>query len=184
VGGVVPREGRIVTAVVIRAPAGRAEAEACAHMMAGSEPWITLGRGYDASLALLESPDRECYVALADGAVVGFLILNMHGAFVGYIQTVCVAAEARGLGIGTELVRFAEQRIFSEAPNVFLCVSSFNPDARRLYERLGYVLVGELTDYIVHGHAELLYRKTIGPIGRFHPGGSTPRIANTTGHTP
>jgi ribosomal-protein-alanine N-acetyltransferase len=173
-----------VTAVVIRALAGRAEAEVCAHMMAGSEPWITLGRGYDASLALLESPDRECYVALADGAVVGFLILNMHGAFVGYIQTVCVAAEARGLGIGTELVRFAEQRIFSEAPNVFLCVSSFNPDARRLYERLGYVLVGELTDYIVHGHAELLYRKTIGPIGRFHPGGSTPRIANTTGHTP
>lgn len=169
--------------MIIRALAGRAEAEACAHMMAGSEPWITLGRGYDASLALLESPDRECYVALANGAVAGFLILNMHGAFVGYVQTVCVAAEARGRGIGTELVRFAEERIFRESPNVFLCVSSFNPDARRLYERLGYVLVGELTDYIVRGHAELLYRKTIGPIGESHPGGSTPRIANTTGPT-
>jgi len=170
--------------MIIRPLAGRAEAEACARMMSGSEPWITLGRGYDASLALLESPDRECYVGLADGAVAGFLILNMHGAFVGYVQTVCVDAEARGRGIGTELVRFAEERIFRESPNVFLCVSSFNPDARRLYERLGYVLVGELTDYIVHGHAELLYRKTIGPIGGFHPGGSTPRIANTTGHTP
>jgi ribosomal protein S18 acetylase RimI-like enzyme len=173
-----------VTAVVVRALAGPAEAEACAHMMAGSEPWITLGRSYDASLALLESPDRECHVALADGAVVGFFILNMHGAFVGYIQTVCVAAEARGRGIGTELVRFAEQRIFRESPNVFLCVSSFNPDARRLYERLGYVLVGELTDYIVRGHAELLYRKTIGPIGGFHPSGTTPHVAETTGHMP
>jgi ribosomal protein S18 acetylase RimI-like enzyme len=184
VGGVVPREGRIVTAVVIRPLAGRAEAEACAHMMAGSEPWITLGRGYDASLALLESPDRECHVALADGAVVGFLILNMHGAFVGYIQTVCVAAAARGRGIGTELVRFAEQRIFRESPNVFLCVSSFNPDARRLYERLGYVLVGELTDYLVRGHAELLYRKTIGPVGGFQPSGTTPHVAETTGQMP
>jgi len=170
--------------MIIRPLAGRAEAEACAHMMAGSEPWITLGRGYDASLALLESPDRECYVALADGAVAGFLILNMHGAFVGYVQTVCVAAEARGRGIGTELVRFAEERIFRESPNVFLCVSSFNPDARRLYERLGYVFIGELTDYIVRGHAELLYRKTIGPIGGFHPGSATPRIADTTGQMP
>jgi len=170
--------------MIIRTLAGRAEAEACARIMSGSEPWITLGRGYDASLALLESPDRECYVALADGAVVGFLILNMQGAFVGYLQTVCVAAEARGRGIGTELVRFAEERIFRESPNVFLCVSSFNPDARRLYERLGYVLVGELTDYLVRTHAELLYRKTIGPIGGFHPGGSTPRIAHTTGQVP
>ena len=169
---------------IIRALAGRAEAETCARMMAATEPWITLGRGYDASLALLESPDRECYVAIADGAVVGFLVLNMHGAFVGYVQTVCVAAEARGRGIGTELVRFAEQRIFRELPNVFLCVSSFNPDARRLYERLGYVLIGELTDYIVRGHAELLYRKTIGPVGGFQPSGATSAVAHSTGLIP
>ena len=58
-------------------------------------------------------------------------------------------------------MRHAEERIFRESPNVFLC--------RRLYERLGYTLVGELTDYIVAGHAELLYRKTIGPIGAFRP---------------
>ena len=169
--------------MIIRALAGRTEAEVCAHMMSDSEPWITLGRGYDASLSLLESPDRECHVALADGAVVGFLILNMHGAFVGYVQTVCVAAEARGRGIGTELVRCAEQRIFRESPNVFLCVSSFNPDARRLYERLGYVLVGELTDYLVRGHAELLYRKTIGPVSDFRPRVSAPVRPHSTGLT-
>jgi ribosomal protein S18 acetylase RimI-like enzyme len=78
-----------------------------------------------------------------------------------------VAAERRGRGIGARLVSYAEARIFRESPNVFLCVSSFNPDARRLYERLGYALVGELTDYIVAGHSELLFRKTIGPIGAY-----------------
>ena len=50
---------------------------------------------------------------------------------------------------------------------MFLCVSSFNPRARALYERLGYELVRELTDYIVAGHSELLLRKTVGPIRDF-----------------
>jgi [ribosomal protein S18]-alanine N-acetyltransferase len=156
--------------VVIRRLGGRAEAEGCARMMASSEPWITLGRDYEASLALLERLDREAWVAVTDGAVAGFVVLVMAGAFTGYIQTVCVAAARRGSGIGTRLVRHAEERIFRESPNVFLCVSSFNPGARRLYERLGYTLVGELTDYLVAGHSEWLYRKTIGPIGAFRPG--------------
>lgn len=47
-------------------------------------------------------------------------------------------------------------------PNVFLCVSSFNPDARRPYQRLGYEYIGELKDFIVTGHSELIYRKTRG----------------------
>jgi ribosomal-protein-alanine N-acetyltransferase len=169
-----------VSELAIRPLTGLAEAEACARMMADSEPWITLGRGYEASLALLVRPDREAYVALSDGAVAGFVIINLHGPFVGYLQTVCVAAEARGRGIGTELVRFVEQRIFRESPNVFLCVSSFNAEAQRLYERLGYTLVGELTDYLVVGHSEFLYRKTIGPLGGFRPRGA----ADTTGPMP
>jgi ribosomal protein S18 acetylase RimI-like enzyme len=48
-----------------------------------------------------------------------------------------------------------------------MCVSSFNVDAKRLYERLGYKVVGELTDYIVRGHSELLLRKTVGPMTAF-----------------
>jgi ribosomal protein S18 acetylase RimI-like enzyme len=62
---------------------------------------------------------------------------------------------------------FAERRILAETPNVFICVSSFNDGARRLYERLGYEVVGELKDYIVAGHSEILLRKTIGPLTGF-----------------
>jgi ribosomal protein S18 acetylase RimI-like enzyme len=46
-------------------------------------------------------------------------------------------------------------------------VSSFNEGARRLYQRHGYEVVGELTDYIVKGHSEILLRKTFGPIASF-----------------
>jgi ribosomal-protein-alanine N-acetyltransferase len=140
------------------------EARTCARMMATSEPWLTLGRTYEASLAIIRDPTREVHLLKEDGAITGFLILCMTGAFVGYIQTICIHPDHRGQGLGSRLVAFAEQRILSEVPNVFMCVSSFNHDARRLYERLGYHVVGELTDYIVQGHSEILLRKSIGPL--------------------
>lgn len=158
----------------IRPLASPEEARVCARMMAGSEPWVTLGRGYEESLALLRDATREVYGAFEEGRVLGFVILNMSGAFVGYIQTVCVSEEDRSRGIGTRLVRFAEERIFRDSPNVFLCVSSFNPRAKALYERLGYELVGELSDYIVKGHSEHLFRKTIGPMREFRKGSKPP----------
>lgn len=132
--------------------------------MAGSEPWLTLRRGYGEARNFLQDPARERFVAHRQGRLAGLLVLNLQGAFVGYLQTLCVAPEARNQGLGSALVAFAEQRIYREHANVFLCVSSFNPGARRLYERLGYQLVGELTDYLVPGHSELLLRKTRGPI--------------------
>jgi len=140
----------------------------CAQMMAASEPWITLGRGYDASYRTIADPLKEVYLAFADDEIAGFIILNMAGAFVGYIQSICVAPQWRGHGVGTHLMQFAETRIFKETPNVFICVSSFNAGARRLYERLGYELIGELRDYLVRGYDELLLRKTIATLDEFH----------------
>jgi ribosomal protein S18 acetylase RimI-like enzyme len=140
-----------------------AEARHCAQLMSSTEPWLTLGRDFEACLGIIRNPEREVYVS-DDGR--GFIILNMHGAFVGYIQTICVAPEARSTGLGTKLVEFAEERIFRETKNVFLCVSSFNPRARALYERLGYEVVGEIKDFLIAGASEFLMRKTRGPIIR------------------
>src|SRR6266496_3088805 len=148
--------------IEIRPLASDEEAQACARLMAGSEPWITLGRDYESSLAILRDSSKERYVAREGKDLVGFLILNMGGALAGYIQTVCAAEKNRGQGIGSRLMAFAEERIFRDSPNVFLCVSSFNAGARRLYDRLGYRVVGELADYLVVGHSETLMRKTIG----------------------
>jgi ribosomal-protein-alanine N-acetyltransferase len=140
------------------------EARRCAGMMASSEPWITLGRDEAACLRTLVDPTRERYVAWRGGELAGFAILCLQGAFVGYLQTLCVGEPFRGQGIGTAMLAFAEERIFRDHPNAFICVSSFNPGARRLYERLGYRPVGELADYVVPGHSEILLRKTRGPL--------------------
>ena len=150
--------------VDIRPIATHDEIGHCARLMAGSEPWITLRRDVEQARRILSNPALERYVARDDGALAGFLILDLQGVFAGYLKTVCVAPEFRNLGIGTTLVHFAEDRIFREHQNVFLLVSSFNRDAQRLYERLGYEVVGELRDFVVQGHSEILLRKTIGPL--------------------
>ena len=153
--------------IEIRRLERRADAEICARMMANSEPWITLRRDYDASLKILIDPSREVYLAIVGNEIVGFAILNMHGAFVGYLQSVCVSPVWRGQGIGSELMDYVEKRILSETPNVFICVSSFNERVQKLYERRGYEVVGELKNWIVPGHSEILLRKTTAPLTEF-----------------
>jgi ribosomal-protein-alanine N-acetyltransferase len=145
----------------------RADAEECAHMMADLEPWITLRRDFDASFRMLTDPEREVYLAIASGEIAGFVMLNAHGSFP-YLQSVCVASQWRNKGIGTLLLDYAEKRLFSETPNVFVCVSSFHRRPLGLFERRGYEVIGELKNWIASGYSQILLRKTIGPLTGFN----------------
>ena len=138
------------------------EAPQCADLMISSDPWMTLRLRREGALASLTDMAKEVYVVRDASGVAGFLILDLRGVVAGYIQTLCVRPDCRGRGLGTMLIGWAEQRIFKASPNVFICVSSFNSGARRLYERLGFEPVGVLHDFIVAGHDELLLRKTQG----------------------
>jgi ribosomal protein S18 acetylase RimI-like enzyme len=155
------------TGVQIRPLGHIDEARACADLMAHSEPWITLRRSCEDSLKILCDPEREVYVAVAGDELVGFTILVMKGAFVGYIQSVAVWPEWRNRGIGSRLLAFAEDRILRETPNVFICTSSFNAKALRLYRRLGYEEIGELKDWVLTGYTEILMRKSIASLAEF-----------------
>lgn len=56
-----------------------------------------------------------------------------------YVNAVAAFPEARGLGVGSELMRSAERRAVELGlRGVSLIVSDANRGARRLYERLGY----------------------------------------------
>lgn len=145
-------------------PMRRTDRKWAACLMASSEPWLTLGRDYAAAMQLLKDPAKECYLVRAGGERAGFLVLDLNGPLGGYIQTIGVAPEKRGAGIGTAALRWAERYIFASHHNVLLCVSSFNRKALRLYKRLGYATVGPLRDHVVAGHDEILLRKTLGPL--------------------
>ncbi len=155
--------------ILIRPLHDAAEARLCAEIMANTEPWITLRRDSAHSLKLLSDPGLEVYVAQSGDALAGTIAVDMRGSFVGYIRVLVVAPDWRSRGVGAQLIRFAEDRIFRESPNVFLCVSSFNPRAQHFYQRLGYERIGEIKNYVIAGSSEFLMRKTIGPRTGFQP---------------
>ncbi len=133
----------------------------CARMMAGSEPWLTFRRDLEECRAVLGRPGTELFVALEQERMAGFILLAPYGlAGSPYVASIAVAAEARGQGIGSQLLRFAEER-FADRGHIFLLVSSFNQRAQELYRRHGYEFVGELKEYIVAGHSELILHKRI-----------------------
>ena len=56
----------------IRALAHPSESEGCARMMADTDPWLTLGRTYDACLQVVGDQSKEVYVARLGGGGRGF----------------------------------------------------------------------------------------------------------------
>ena len=169
----------MAAAPAIRPLATDDERAACVRMTLTSEPFLTLGWDTARAERALSRPDIEVYVAADGPEIVGYAAITMTGPFVGYLQTLYVAEAARGQGVGSRLLTHVEERIFRDAPNVFLCVSGFNRFAQRFYRRHGYAQVGELRDYLVPGEAELLMRKSIGPIYRFRREPEIPEAAGS-----
>ncbi len=153
--------------LIIRPLQNTAEAHFCAGFMAASEPWLTLGFTAEQAFQRMTDPAREVHVTTVNEKITGILILHLAGVLNGYIQILAVHPDWRGRGLGTQLMRFAEERIFCQSPNVFLCVSVFNHRAQKFYERLGYRRVGELPDFLVQGQSEIILRKTRGPLLAF-----------------
>jgi len=143
------------------APASTRDVEWCAQLMAASEPWITLRRDLPGCRDALARPGTELFVARDDGQPVGFVLVAPYGmAASPYLASIAVAPEARGHGVGSELLRFTERR-FADREHLFLLVSSFNDRAHALYERHGYARVGELKDFIVAGASEIILHKRL-----------------------
>ena len=141
--------------------AQQSDFEWCAQLMVGSDPWITLGRAIEQCHAALRRPGNELFLAREAGHPLGFILIHPHG-FAGspYIASIAVAESARGKGVGAQLLAFAENHA-AGSRFIFLCVSSFNLRAQALYHRLGYQRFGEIPNYVIDGHSELLLGKRL-----------------------
>jgi [ribosomal protein S18]-alanine N-acetyltransferase len=139
----------------------------CAKMMMENDPWIRLGMDYAYCLKAFDGGFKEIFVVKKENEIIGFVVMQTQGTFKGYIQTICIDKANRGGGYGTQLLRFCEDRILQYSPNIFICVSSFNEGAIKLYYKFGFELVGELKDFVKKGSMELLLRKTVGGIADY-----------------
>ena len=145
-----------MTAVKMR-EANESDREWAARLMAANDPWMTLRRGYDACLASCRNPIDDLHVAERDAERCGFVLVRARGlAGAPYIVSIAVDAAHRSTGVGHAMVSFVAERFADRARHLFLCVSSFNPRAREMYEREGFIKVGDLPDFIIDGASEYL----------------------------
>ena len=136
------------------------EKDLAAHLLASSEPWITLHITEEQCKKNCHDPEFRLYIAYKNEKPAGIILLDPKGvAGSPYIKSIAAFPEFRGQGIGTILLCFAEDLFRSESRHLFICVSSFNHLARKLYEKQGFKVIGELQDYIIDGASEILMHK-------------------------
>lgn len=91
---------------------------------------------------LAEHETRDYFVARDDGQVVGYGGLSGYGDEA-YVQTLAVATDHQGAGIGTALLRMLLGRAAERgAGSVFLEVRADNFSAQQLYARHGFMAIG------------------------------------------
>lgn len=99
----------------------------------------------DALAAVIASPENTLFMMEEDGRLIGCLQLTMipglsrQGLKRAQIESVRIAADRRGKGLGAQLIRFA----IDEAKNcgagiVQLTTSASRANAHRFYEQLGF----------------------------------------------
>lgn len=147
--------------IIVR-PAKDEDRAWAASLLAGQEPWITLGVPYDTCLRNCSDPDLHLYIAERDGERCGMVLIHPKGlAGSPYIKTIATDPGFRGSGAGLDMMHFAEEKYGQRTGHIALCVSSFNTRARAFYEKLGYRKVGELQDYLMPGASEwIMIKKT------------------------
>jgi ribosomal-protein-alanine N-acetyltransferase len=133
-----------------------------AELMAGSEPWISLGITPEQARKFCTDHEYLIYVAHAGGRSCGAMVIHPKGlASSPYLKSLIVEKDFRNHGAGAALLEFAENVFRPSARYFFLCVSSFNTRAMAFYVRHGYTRIGELKDYIIEGHSEILMHKRL-----------------------
>jgi ribosomal protein S18 acetylase RimI-like enzyme len=139
------------------------ELEAAAQCIASGEIFSRYGLTLESTAELLARTRGELVVARLRAETVGVAIYWTDGTMPApaYLRLLAVRDGARGEGIGAALLRYVEEQVARCRPDLFLCCSTTNVGARRFYERHGYQAVGILTDLVVQGIDEVLYRKVL-----------------------
>jgi ribosomal protein S18 acetylase RimI-like enzyme len=114
---------------------------------------------------LIQSRNAATWIAEQDGLICGFAIVEwvrVKREIVACIQTIEVAPDRRGQGVGGELLRRVEGSARAAcARQIWLHVDAENAAAIRLYQASGYQIEGRRENYYPPGRAALICRKTL-----------------------
>lgn len=114
---------------------------------------------------LVNRVNAATWIAEEAGQMAGFAIVEWNqepDEVIAYIQTIEVAQEYRGCGVGRELLRHIEGSARDAgACRIWLHVEAANAGAIRLYEVHGYLCEGRKENYYPLGQAALIYGKRL-----------------------
>ena len=114
---------------------------------------------------LVSSARAATWVAEESDRLAGFAIVEWTqeiGGVVAYIQTIEVAPEWRGRGVGSKLLqRVEESARLANAKAIWLHVDAENRPAIALYQRDGYLCEGKVDHYYGRGRAGLIFAKDL-----------------------
>ena len=120
----------------------------------------------DAYLADVKGSGYFIYIAESEGHVAGYLCYGptplTQGAWDYY--WIATAPEHRGKGIGSTLLKLADEYIRKVKGRLILIETSSNPHydaARKLYTSLGYEIISTIPDFYSPGDDKLTFRKTL-----------------------
>jgi ribosomal-protein-alanine acetyltransferase len=115
--------------------------------------------------SLLRNPNSLSLLAKLDTEIAGFMIALIHELKkekIGHIHTVNVVTKAREMGVGFRLLEEAERILKEEGvKDCYLEVRMDNIPARKLYQKLGYIEVGELRDFYYPGGHGIKLKKEL-----------------------
>ena len=137
----------------------------CVNILQSTEMGTVYFSNYKKTVDLLlhALAQRGLFVALKDDDdCLGFMYFMPKGVFGSYpyLHIVVVKEEYRNLGIGKQLIKYFEENSSDySSTKYFLTVDDFNPQARKLYESLGYQRVGELKDFYKNGITSYIMMK-------------------------
>ena len=137
----------------------------CVNILQNTEMGTVYFSNYKKTVDLLlhALAQRGLFVALKDDDdCLGFMYFMPKGVFGSYpyLHIVVVKEEYRNLGIGKQLIKYFEENSSDySSTKYFLTVDDFNPQARKLYESLGYQRVGELKDFYKNGITSYIMMK-------------------------
>ena len=122
------------------------------HYLASSKAYGDRGlRGLNDALDLfLERPELGfIWMAYDEGGLAGicvvcYAISTSMGAVVAKLDDVSVKENSRGKGIGTALIEQLKQQLRKElVTRIDVAVHLENPEAKRFYEKLGFIALNE-----------------------------------------